>query len=64
MADWEAGKAERAAKAKAKSDADAVKPVAKTDDQKREEAEAARIKDDEDAALLQGDMDTDAGNKK
>jgi hypothetical protein len=64
MADWEAGKAERAAKAKAKSDADAAKPDAKTDDQKRAEAEAARIKDDEDAALLQGDMDTDAGNKK
>jgi hypothetical protein len=62
MADWEAGKAERAAKAKAKSDA-AKTDAAKTDDQKREEADAAKLKDDEDAALLQGDMDTDACKK-
>jgi hypothetical protein len=63
MADWEAGKAERAAKAKAKSEA-AKTDAAKTDDQKREEADAAKLKDDEEAALLQGDMDTDANNKE
>jgi hypothetical protein len=36
---------------------------AKSDAQKREEAEAARIIDDEEAALLQGDMDTDTTKK-
>jgi hypothetical protein len=66
MADWEAGKVERVAREKAR--AEAAKSMdqsnnAKSDAQKREEAEAARIIDDEEAALLQGDMDTDTNKK-
>jgi hypothetical protein len=66
MADWEAGKIERVARDKAKAEAANTMDQmnnAKSDAQKREEAEAARIKDDEGAALLQGDMETD-NNKK
>jgi hypothetical protein len=61
MADWEAGKTERAAKAKAKAEAANLMDVtnnAKSDAQRREEADAAKQKEDEDNALLQGDMET------
>jgi hypothetical protein len=66
MADWEAGKVERAAREKARAEAANTMDQsnnAKSDAQKREEAEAARIIDDEEAALLQGDMDTDTTKK-
>jgi hypothetical protein len=67
MADWEAGKAERAAKAKAKAEAANLMDETnngKSDVQLRKEVEAAKKKEDEDMALLQGDMETAATNKK
>jgi hypothetical protein len=67
MADWEAGKLERAARDKAKAVAANIMDQtnnAKSDAQKLEEAETARNIAEEEAALLQGDMDTDSNIKK